>query len=111
MSGKKANRCDWCGVEISERDGYRLLRPSRHMGAGFCRLEHVIPWLIKKNDWHIWSDMEVPPDAELHGAVSEDELGEDPWYLVRHRGDLRIADGFPSRDELMPWATAGGRYG
>lgn len=98
-------------MRIGEDDGYRLLRPARDMGAGFCRLEHVVPWLIKKNDWHIWNGMETPAGAELHGVSGEDDLGEDPWYLVRHRGEHRIADGFSSRDDLAAWATAGGRYG
>lgn len=111
MISSKASKCDWCTVKISEDDGYRLLRPARKMGAAFCRLEHVVPWLMKKNDWHIWTDMETPEEAELHLPEGETDLGEDPYYLVRHRGEYRIADGFADRETLMAWATAGGRYG
>ncbi len=56
----KKGRCDWCGTEVLEGDGYRLIQPKRNLGATFCRLEHVVPWLMKKNDWHIWDDVEVP---------------------------------------------------
>lgn len=111
MSRKKADHCDWCGTRITERDGFRLLRPERDMGAGFCRIEHVVPWLLKRNDWHIWSGMETPAEAELHPDPATFEPGEDPWYLVRHRGEHRIADGFSDREALLKWAKAGGRYG
>jgi len=111
VSRKQADRCDWCGVRLTEEDGYRLLRPARDMGAAFCRLEHVVPWLIKKNDWHIWNGMEVPENAEPHGAWPVDEPGDGEFYLVRHRGTHRIADGFPDRESLLKWAAAGGRYG
>ncbi|MCO5316580.1 MAG: hypothetical protein M9938_10555 [Solirubrobacterales bacterium] len=110
MSRSSPLLCDWCAVRVSGDDGYRLLRPTRDMGAAFCRLEHVVPWLIKKNDWHIWSGMEAPLEAELHGDPEAFGPEEDTWYLVRHRDSHRIADGFESRDDLIKWATAGGRY-
>lgn len=111
MSGNRGNQCDWCGVGIEEGDGYRLLEPGRSLGAAFCRLEHVVPWMMKKNQWHIWRDVRVPKDADPHCDRAGEELGEGALYLVRHRGQYRIADGFCDRETLLKWATAGGRYG
>lgn len=113
MAKRKKNqgdRCDWCGVGLDPDEGYRLLRPRRNMGAAFCRLEHIVPWLIKKNDWHIWDDVEIPEGAPERCSLTGVELDEDALYLVRIRGEHRIVDGFADTDALRSWATAGGRY-
>ncbi len=111
MARKEGDRCDWCGVGLDQDDGYRLLWPKRNMGAAFCRLEHVVPWMMQKNDWHIWSDVQVPEDADARCARTGLELDEDALYLVRHRGEFRVADGFSSAEAVLAWAKAGGRYG
>lgn len=106
----KKGRCDWCGTEVLDGDGFRLLQPKRNLGATFCRLEHVVPWLMKKNDWHIWNAVEVPEAAEPVSARTGEELDENAYWLVHHRGEVRIPDGFNSTDEVLEWAKAGGRY-
>lgn len=111
MARKEGDKCDWCGVGLEDDEGFRLLWPKRNMGAAFCRLEHVVPWMMQKNDWHIWKDVQVPEEAEPRCARTGLELDEDALYLVRHRGDIRIADGFSSADAVLAWAKAGGRYG
>lgn len=106
----KQGKCDWCGVGVPEDDGFRLLWPKRNLGATFCRLEHVVPWLIQKNDWHIWKDVEVPEGVSPVCAQTGLELDEDALYLVRHRGDIKIPDGFSTSDAALAWAKAGGRW-
>ena len=39
-----------------------------------------------------------------------EELGDEPVYLVRHRGEHRIADAFANIDNALEWAKAGGRF-
>jgi hypothetical protein len=103
-------KCDWCGVGLADDEGLRLIQPKRNLGASFCRLEHVVPWLMKKNDWHIWDDVEVPASAGPDCAWTGKELDEDAWYLVRHPGGQEVADGFIGHDAALAWAKAGGRY-
>ena len=107
----KKGKCDWCGVGVPEEDGFRLIQPKRNLGATFDRLEHVVPWLMKgRPQWHIWKDVEVPDGVEPVDAHTGEELEDDAIYLVRHRGDVRIADGFTDLDSALAWAKAGGRY-
>lgn len=106
----KTSKCDWCGTEVLDGDGYRLIQPKRSLGATFDRLEHVIPWLMKKDDWHIWSDVEVPEDAASTSSQTGEDLGENAIYLVHHRDGERISDGFNDKSEVEAWAKAGGRW-
>ena len=107
--GKKL-KCDWCGVGLAEDEGLRLIQPERNLGASFCRLEHVVPWLTQKNDWHIWPKVEVPEEAGPDCAQTGKELEDDAWYLVRRRDGVEVADGFTGYDAVLAWAKAGGRY-
>lgn len=104
-------KCDWCGVYLDEDSGVRLLWPDRSLGAAFCRLEHVIPWIMTKNDWHIWDDVTVPEEAAVTCAQSGADLGEGAIYLTKERDGILVADGFSGPEELLDWAKAGGRYG
>ena len=107
----KKGKCDWCGVGVPEEDGIRLIQPKRNLGATFDRLEHVVPWLMKgRPQWHIWKDVEVPEGVAPVDAHTGEELDDDAIYLVKHRGDARIADGFVDTDSLLAWAKAGGRF-
>jgi hypothetical protein len=80
------------------------------MGAAFCRLEHVAPWLTEKNDWHILDRAEVPPSADPFCAVTGRELDDAAMYLVRWHDDVEVVDGFSGPEETLKWARAGGRY-
>ena len=104
------SKCDWCGVGLGERDGLRLVKPARNMGAAFCRLEHVVPWLMKKNDWHILGTAEVPDAADPVCPVTGEELEESAIYLIRWPSDVEVADGFSDTEALLEWARSGGRY-
>lgn len=109
MKGGK-RRCDWCGVKLTEEVGYRLLWPEKSLGTAFCRLEHVVPFLMQKDQWHIWEGVRVPDGAPELSTASGNELGEDALYLVHHRGEHRIADSFDGKEEVLQWARAGGHF-
>lgn len=106
----KTSKCDWCGTEVLDSDGYRLIWPKKSLGATFDRLEHVVPWLMQKDDWHIWSGVEVPADAAKTSSQTGQDLGENALYLVHHRDGELISDGFNDKAEVEAWAKAGGRW-
>ena len=102
--------CDWCGVGLDEAENWQLLQPHRNLAASFCRLEHVVPWLIKKDDWHIRDRVEVPESAGPDCSGTGVELEKEALYLVRYRDGMEIADGFVSKEAVLAWAKAGGRW-
>ena len=93
-------------------DGFRLAESPGERRAVFCRLEHVVPWVIQGPHW------EAGPIAEPSGLADSidrcarcgDELSDVRLLLVRHRGEHRVPDGFCSAAHLAEWAKAGGRY-
>lgn len=104
--------CSWCGAEVEREDGYRASEPAGERRAVFCRLEHVVPWVMQGAHWEAGtleepSDLFAPIDRCAHCGGP---LGEVCVYLVRHRGEHRIPDGFCSVDHLKEWAKAGGRW-
>jgi len=111
MAKSKAGQCDWCHVEVLDDDGFRLIKPKHKLIATFDRLEHVVPWIMKGPDWHIAkAGLEIPDDVPTVDSQTGEELGDDPVLLVRHRGDIRVADAFANTDNALEWAKAGGRY-
>ena len=110
MNKPQGERCDWCGMELTEDMGYRLLWPDKSLGTAFCRLEHIVPFLMQKDQWHIWKGVDVPADAPAVSSANGHELGENALYLVHHRGEHRIPDSFEGKEELLEWAKAGGHF-
>ena len=130
-SDATAETCSWCGAEVEAGDGFRAYEPAGARRAVFCRLEHVVPWVIQSpRASRARSAGPTSADADPGGAWEAGELTEPPGtdetadrcshcdadlgdvhvLLVRHRGELRIADGFCSVDHLRAWAAAGGRW-
>ena len=101
------DRCSWCGKDVPGDDGYRLSEEPGTRHAVFCRLEHVVPWVIQGAHWDAGSG--VSADLE-RCAWCEEQLSEVRLVLARHRGEHRIADGFCSVEHLRAWAAAGGRW-
>ena len=107
-----AETCTWCGAEVESGDGFRAY--AEEGGAVFCRLEHVIPWVMQDGQWD--QDQKEPAaEADLgerpeRCSHCDAELGGDHVLLVRHRGEHRIADAFCSVDHMSDWAKAGGRW-
>jgi hypothetical protein len=76
----------------------------------FCRLEHVVPWVIRGARPNPDSDRDSGRGEGASCAQCGSELGEAPVRLLRHRGEARVADLFCSTDHLLEWAKAGGRW-
>ncbi|MFV0407440.1 MAG: hypothetical protein ACK5LN_11600, partial [Propioniciclava sp.] len=106
----QGGKCDWCGVELTEDMGYRLYWPEKSLGTAFCRLEHIVPFLMEKDQWHIWKNVHVPEGAPSTSSATGGDLGDNALYLVHHRDQHRIADAFQGKDDLLEWAQAGGHF-
>jgi len=113
--------CTWCGNRVEHSDGYRVSRVGSrgeaeqevdvHRCATFCRLEHVVPWIMQGAHWEAAEPLE-PHDLghEAQCTHCGAALEEAHLVLVRHRGVHRIPDGFCSTGHLLEWAKAGGRF-
>ena len=103
-----SDRCDWCGRDVAPDDGFRAYEPAGSRRATFCRLEHVVPWVIRGAMWEPGPPVDDP--ALQACAWCGGELTDTHVLLVRARGEHRIDDGFCTVDHLLEWAKAGGRY-
>jgi hypothetical protein len=107
-----ASVCSWCGTRVAADEGYRATEPEGSRRAAFCRLEHIVPWVLQGAHWEPGTHL-VPGDADdaLGRCVQcGDRLGPRRVLLVRHRGEHRIGDAFCGVDHLLAWAKAGGRW-
>jgi hypothetical protein len=109
MEAQSTEPCSWCGDPIDPHDGWRLQEVPGARKAGFCRLEHAVPWALRGARWEPGEsgDQWQVSECALCGAV----LGDVRVVLVRHRGGHRIPDGFCSVDHMADWAKSGGRWG
>ena len=107
-----AEPCSWCGVNVDPDDGFRACEPEGEKRAVFCRLEHVVPWIIQGAHWSPGTVLEEDDDPDGLGACVRcgAELGDKRVLLIRHRGEHRIADTFCSVEHLLEWAKSGGRW-
>jgi hypothetical protein len=105
-------QCTWCGTGVDADDGFRVAEPEAERKAIFCRLEHVVPWIIQGADWEPGRIIPSgdPDDALGRCALCGDALGDPRVLVVRHRGQHRIGDAFCHLDHLLDWAKGGGRY-
>lgn len=105
-------QCSWCGVEVTEDAGYRVTEPTGERRAVFCRLEHIVPWVIQGAHWEPGTFLasDDPDDALGRCVHCGEELDDRRVLLVRHRAEHRIADAFCGPDHLLQWAKAGGRW-
>jgi hypothetical protein len=95
--------CSWCGTSVDPDDGFRLHEGRRV--AVFCRLEHVVPWVMRGARW-----LEGEAEHSAPGGACAECEREAALLLVRHRGEHRIPDGFCSLEHVADWAKAGGRW-
>ena len=104
--------CNWCGKAVEREDGFRAAEPAGERRAVFCRLEHVVPWAMQGAHWD--PGVVDEPSGLLQDIVRcaqcAEPLGDAAVYLVRHRGEHRIPDGFCGVEHLKEWAKAGGRW-
>ena len=109
-----AEVCSWCGVDVDEGSGFRAAEPEGERRAAFCRLEHVVPWVIQGAHWEPggYEGMGTGDHANGLGRCAHcaQPVGDAVVLLVRHRGEHRIGDAFCGTDHLLEWAKAGGRW-
>lgn len=100
--------CSWCGEPVAADGGLRAFAGTHR--ATFCRLEHVVPWVMRGAVWE--ADPEPPGRAPGLSAcaVCDAPLGAGGVTLVRSRGAHRVRDGFCGTEHMLAWAKAGGRY-
>lgn len=106
--------CTWCGDAVEMTDRYRAYEPAGERRATFCRLEHIVPWMIQGPRWEPGPVDEPGEIAELSPqAVCSQCAGplrDSRALLVRHRGEHRVIDWFCSADHMAVWARSGGRW-
>jgi hypothetical protein len=97
---------------VEADDGWRAYEPAGERRAVFCRLEHVVPWVIQEAHWVAGAPEGAPGPDDGPKVCSHcgAELGDVHVLLVRHRGEHRIADAFCSVEHMGEWARAGGRW-
>jgi hypothetical protein len=107
-----AEPCSWCGERVEPDNGFRACEPEGEKRAVFCRLEHVVPWIIQGAHWSPGTALEADDDPDGRGACVRcgAELGEQRVILIRHRGEHRIGDTFCTTEHLLEWAKNGGRW-
>lgn len=105
-------KCSWCGEPVEPDDGLRACEPDADRRAVFCRLEHVVPWVIQGAHWTPGTGLTDSDDSAALGACVRcgAELDDKRVLLIRHRGEHRIADAFCGAEHLLEWAKAGGRW-
>jgi hypothetical protein len=105
-------QCSWCGVAVEDGQGFRATEPAGERKAVFCRLEHIVPWVIQGAHWEPGTILEPDDPGEGLGRCAHcgGPLDDARVLLVRHRGEHRIADAFCSVDHLLEWAKSGGRW-
>jgi hypothetical protein len=105
-------RCSWCGAQLEAGDGWRAAERAGERVAGFCRLEHVVPWTLKGAHWEAGTLREPAhlEDSLTHCAHCGEELPDRYVLLVRHRGEHRIPDAFCSAGHMAEWCKRGGRW-
>jgi hypothetical protein len=107
-----SDACSWCGAGVAAGEGFRVHEPAGSRRAVFCRLEHVVPWVIRGAAWEAADAPPAHAETDAAGACAwcGAALEEQRVVVVRERGEHRIADGFCSTAHLLEWAKAGGRY-
>jgi hypothetical protein len=102
--------CSWCGTPVEPDGGYRVAEPAGERRAVFCRLEHIVPWVIQGADWSPGTEPGPQHNGLGRCAWCAQPVDERVVLLVRHRGAHRIGDAFCSTDHLLEWSKAGGRW-
>ncbi len=103
------DRCARCGRALNADDAFGLTGLGEGERAGFCRLEHVVAWVMRGATWDRAGSSATRP-AEPPERCSECEAAPASLVLVHHRLGRAVADGFCSLEHLRAWSAAGGRW-
>jgi len=102
--------CTWCGTAVAPDSGYRVAEPTGERRAIFCRLEHIVPWVIQGAQWLPGREPGPQHNGLGRCAWCAQPVGDRVVLLVRHRGAHRLGDAFCGTEHLLEWAKAGGRW-
>ena len=108
-----AEPCTWCGTAVPEDDGFRVAEPEEQRKAVFCRLEHVVPWIIQGAGLGVRRTSSPPaspttPSAAARCAATRSASSASSWSATA--ASHRIGDAFCRLEHLEDWAKGGGRY-
>src|SRR5438105_3227358 len=78
LPGAMAEQCSWCGTTVGPDEGFRVAEPAAERKAVFCRLEHVVPWVIQGPRWGTGRIVrpDEPDDGLGRCALCGDDLGD-----------------------------------
>lgn len=120
MSADESMTCSWCATAAPGEGSFRLVDFTARRQVAFCRLEHVIPWIIREGKRQRGT-VESLGNEQLDAA--RDRLGQRcshcgepvgqagrPLLLTRQRAGQSIDDSFCGFEHLRQWAAAGGRW-
>lgn len=112
--------CSWCGADAPAEGSYLLTDIEGARRMVFCRLEHVVPWVMRAGARQR-GEIEQLGEDELARARTtlgdrcshcDRELAETPAALLlsRERAGQSVEDSFCEVEHLRAWASAGGRW-
>ena len=85
-------QCSWCGEAIEPDAGFRAAEPAGERKAAFCRLEHVVPWVIQGAHWDPGTILE-PGDPDEQAMPSGEDRGHDQLGRVFEADDAAFQPG------------------
>lgn len=108
----ESESCIWCGTAVGHDSGFLVHALADGRCAVFCRLEHVVPWVMRGAQWGPDAGAEPPPAAERPRTCArcDCQLDHDAILLVHRRGVHAVVDAFCTLEHLRAWAGAGGRW-
>ncbi|MFY9487294.1 MAG: hypothetical protein WAP35_01165 [Solirubrobacterales bacterium] len=120
VAGKTAtseDACNWCAAAVAAENRYAVTEIALARELSFCRLEHIVPWVIREkrrergmiaavDDAVAKTLLEEAGDCAECGSVPQDGA----VVLVHERSGERILDAFCSLEHLRAWASAGGHW-
>jgi hypothetical protein len=109
MASQIADRCARCGRDLGDGDAFALTGGDPGERASFCRLEHVVAWVLRGATWDPAGSVARRP-AELPERCSQCDASAPALVLVHHRLGSEVIDGFCSIEHLRAWCSAGGRW-
>ncbi|MFY9265290.1 MAG: hypothetical protein WAO61_07685 [Solirubrobacterales bacterium] len=108
--------CSWCGRDLGPDAGFELTDLSTRQRVAFCRLEHVVPWVMRGGvrERGVVVKVDGPPSgavaAEQTCASCSAALASTAVWLEQRRAGRLVIDGFCDLDHARAWASGGGRW-
>jgi len=102
-----SEQCAWCGEPIDPGDSYLL--QSGQGAAAFCRLEHVVPFVMRDRRL-IPAGAPRPRPRAAPCTHCGAPTSADPVALAHNRSGEILSHDFCSLDHARAWALKGGDF-